>query len=156
EGACRPAEEGDVGELLLGDEGRERSVRQDGEDVPVAHVLGRNDARTFGNVLDARDRGADADHPEQQEQVGLPPVAANGPAEGGALAHQDGVPADDDGEDHGLAEIEHVEQQRADRLDDHEVWLKKRRTVSREVIAVRAAMTGTTAAMPRMPSMPSE
>ena len=46
-----------------------------------------------------------------------------------------------------------VEQRKRLRYD---VCVRNRRTVSRDVIAVSAAITGTTAAMPRMPSMPSE
>src|SRR5690606_23998103 len=106
--------------------------------------------------LDAGHRGPDAHHPAQQEQAGPAPIARNGPAEGGPAPHENRVSAEDDGEDDSLAQIEQVEDERADRLGDHDVWLKKRRTVSREVIAVSAAITGTTAAMPSMPSIPSE
>src|SRR6185312_4154709 len=57
----RPTKEGDVEQLALGDEGRERRVRQDGEDVPVALVLGGDDGAARWDIFGALDAGPDAD-----------------------------------------------------------------------------------------------
>src|SRR5690606_6362434 len=112
--------------------------------------------RTLGDVLGAGDAGANACDPAEQEQVGIAPVLGDCPAKGGGAPQDHGLQPHGDREDRGLAQEQHVEEKRADRLNNHEVWLRKRRTVSREVIAVSAAITGTTAPMPSMPSMPSE
>src|SRR5690606_24779669 len=156
-------------------------VRENREDVPVRLVLGADDAAARRNVLGAGDFGLEpADHP-QEPQARRTPIAGNTPAKARALGKQAHRPREQRA-DHRVADIKDIKDGRAERLngglDGHRVpralrlcsflasrhrlgelnaqdaSLRYLRTVSREVIAVSAAITGTTARMKATPSQP--
>ena len=88
------------------------------------------------------------------------------PADLGRAAGDDADGADEDREDHGVGRATPHKRSASGSPERssarpgagprrYDASDRKRRTVSREVMAVKAAITGTTAAMPRMPSSPS-
>jgi len=136
---------------------------------PIAHVLGGNDAGAWRDVLKAGHLGSKTDDELEKPKAGRDPIARKDPANAGAPpAGQQGDRADKDGQESRLGQKQGIEQPGAQRLKRHRDLLalfwwgahdamrcRKRRTVMRDVMAVSAAITGTTARMPMMPSTPS-